>query len=112
MTEEQEKAEAAEAQEAPEKPPVPSLDGDNECALHSRWSFWYHRRGGGNVKNVDYNDMIKAIGSFGTVEAFWKIYDHIVRPNEFKVTTDYHVFREGVKPTCTFLTSLVFSRIC
>lgn len=77
---------------------IPSLDGEGETQIHNRYTFWYHRRGG-NSKNVDYNDMIKAIGSFGTVEAFWKIYDHIVRPNEFKVTTDYHVFREGVKPT-------------
>jgi translation initiation factor 4E len=77
---------------------IPVLDGEGENALHSRWTFWYHRRGG-VAKSADYNDNIKGIGSFGTVEAFWKIYDHIVRPNEFKVTTDYHLFREGVKPT-------------
>ena len=76
---------------------IPSLDGKDENGLQSRWTFWYHRRGG-NSKNMDYNESIKGIGSFGTVEAYWKIYDHIVRPNEFKVTTDYHMFREGVKP--------------
>ena len=82
---------------APRPQVIPSLDGKDENNLQSRWTFWYHRRGG-NSKNMDYNESIKGIGSFGTVEAYWKIYDHIVRPNEFKVTTDYHMFREGVKP--------------
>ena len=83
---------------APVPKVIPKLDSEGENQLHSRWTFWYHRRGG-NSKNMDYNESIKGIGSFGTVEAYWKIYDHIVRPNDFKVTTDYHMFREGVKPT-------------
>lgn len=33
------------------------------------------------------------------VEHFWHIYDHLVRPNDIKGTTDYHLFRDGVKPT-------------
>ena len=33
------------------------------------------------------------------VEHFWRIYDHIIKPNEVKVSTDYHFFKEGVKPT-------------
>lgn len=84
---------------APAPRVVPNLDGTEDVnTLQSRWTFWYHRRGG-NSKNMDYNESIKGIGSFGTVEAYWKIYDHIVRPNDFKVTTDYHMFREGVQPT-------------
>ena len=40
---------------------------------------------------------MKIIASFQTVEHFWRVYDHLIRPNEFKFTTDYHLFRE-VKP--------------
>jgi translation initiation factor 4E len=67
-------------------------------ALQNSYTFWYHRRRG-DKKNVDYNESTKQIESFGTVQAFWQIYDHIVRPNEFKVTTDYHLFKKGIKPT-------------
>ena len=37
---------------------------------------------------------MKIIASFQTVEHFWRVYDHLIRPNEFKFTTDYHLFRE------------------
>jgi translation initiation factor 4E len=33
------------------------------------------------------------------VEQFWRIYNHLQRPNEFKTTTDYHLFKNGIKPT-------------
>jgi translation initiation factor 4E len=33
------------------------------------------------------------------VEHFWRIYNHLQRPNEFKTTTDYHLFKNGIKPT-------------
>ena len=33
------------------------------------------------------------------IEHFWRIYDHIVRPNDHKLTIDYHLFKDGIKPT-------------
>ena len=36
---------------------------------------------------------------FLQVEHFWRIYDHIVRPNDHKTTIDYHLFKNGIKPT-------------
>lgn len=33
------------------------------------------------------------------VEHFWRIYNHMQRPNEFKTTTDFHLFKNGIKPT-------------
>ena len=37
---------------------------------------------------------MKIIATFQTVENFWRVYDHLIRPNEFKFTTDYHLFKE------------------
>lgn len=37
---------------------------------------------------------MKIIATFQTVEHFWRVYDHLIRPNEFKFTTDYHLFKE------------------
>jgi translation initiation factor 4E len=46
-----------------------------------------------------YENSIKTISTIKTVEEFWDTYNFLVRPNELPTTTDYHFFREGVKPT-------------
>lgn len=33
------------------------------------------------------------------MESFWSIYDHLIRPNDIKSSTDYHFFKDGIKPT-------------
>ena len=71
---------------------------DSEHKIQNAYTFWYHRRRG-DKKNVDYNESTKQIETFGSIEQFWAIYDHIARPNDFKVTTDYHLFKKGIKPT-------------
>lgn len=42
---------------------------------------------------------MKRFAAFQTVEHFWRIYNHLLRPDEYKVTTDYHLFKDGIKPT-------------
>lgn len=68
-----------------------------EHMIQNAYTFWYHRRRG-DKKNVDYNESTKQIATFASIESFWQIYDHIVRPNEFKVTTDYHLFKKDIGP--------------
>lgn len=46
-----------------------------------------------------YENSIKQIAKVSTVEEFWKIYNHLQRPNNLPTTTDYHFFRDGIKPT-------------
>ena len=46
----------------------------------------------------DYEKAIKKIASFSTVEGFWRVYGHVCRPNEVAHSTDFHMFREGIKP--------------
>ena len=48
---------------------------------------------------VPYESSIKTIATVNTVEEFWGVYNHLVRPNDLPTTTDYHFFREGIKPT-------------
>lgn len=33
------------------------------------------------------------------MEDFWSTYNYMVRPNDLPNTTDYHLFRSGIKPT-------------
>lgn len=33
------------------------------------------------------------------IEHFWRVYDHMIRVNDVKSTTDFHLFKQGIKPT-------------
>jgi translation initiation factor 4E len=46
-----------------------------------------------------YESSIKTIATVKTVEEFWNTYDFLARPSDLPATTDYHFFREGIKPT-------------
>jgi translation initiation factor 4E len=92
--------------------------------LQTGYTFWFMRRGKGAAKDkaaadaaknaeggenaasadkpqpgVPYESSIKTIATVNTVEEFWEVYNHLVRPNDLPTTTDYHFFREGIKPT-------------
>lgn len=97
--------------------------------LQTGYTFWFMRRGKGAAKDkaaadaatgaenaaadgaaapaaadkaqpgVPYESSIKTIATVNTVEEFWGVYNHLVRPNDLPTTTDYHFFREGIKPT-------------
>lgn len=46
-----------------------------------------------------YENSIKGISVVKTVEEFWSTYNYLKRPNDLSSTTDYHFFRDGIKPT-------------
>lgn len=46
-----------------------------------------------------YENSIKSISTVKTVEQFWSTYNYLKRPNDLSSTTDYHFFRDGIKPT-------------
>lgn len=78
-------------------------DLSSQTVIQNRYCFWYMRRHGGSAANKavnKYEDAVKKIGSFQTVEHFWRVYDHLIRPNDHKSSTiDYHLFKNGIKPT-------------
>lgn len=81
--------------------------------LHSPFAFSYMRRGkstkteegnpAAEAKPAEpvhpYENSIKQICSINTVEEFWLTYNFLKRPNDLPNTTDYHFFRDGIKPT-------------
>jgi translation initiation factor 4E len=46
-----------------------------------------------------YENSIKHVTTVTTVEDFWAAYNFLRRPNDLPTTTDYHFFRDGIKPT-------------
>lgn len=100
----------------------------SETLLQSPFTFWYMRRGKGvskasaesnneekeqssdsnaptstsiNISTTSnpYESSIRKISTVKSVEEFWGVYDYLVRPNDLPTSTDYHFFREGIKPT-------------
>ncbi|KAK3844924.1 MAG: translation initiation factor eIF 4e-like domain-containing protein [Linnemannia gamsii] len=65
--------------------------------LHFNWVFWFmHRPPGSKITN--YEGAMKKIATFGSVEDFWAVYSHLRRPHELPNVSDYHLFRQGVRP--------------
>ncbi|CAG8433370.1 8102_t:CDS:2 [Ambispora gerdemannii] len=65
--------------------------------LHFTWVFWFmHRTPGSKILN--YESSMKKIAAFSSIEDFWKVYSHLRRPHELPNISDYHLFKQGVRP--------------
>ncbi|CAK1366170.1 Eukaryotic translation initiation factor 4E type 2 [Cercospora beticola] len=49
-------------------------------------------------KNSDYEKSIRPMFRMDTIESFWKVYTHLKRPSQLPPVSDYHLFREGIRP--------------
>ncbi|KNE65024.1 hypothetical protein AMAG_10691 [Allomyces macrogynus ATCC 38327] len=66
-------------------------------ALARAWTVYYsHRSPAQRVAN--YEEAIKKLATFSTVEEFWSVYSRLKRPNDLEPVSDYHLFRAGVRP--------------
>jgi len=45
-----------------------------------------------------YENSIHPIAEFSNMEEFWSVYGHLKRPYDMPSNSDYHLFREHVKP--------------
>jgi len=82
-----------------------SGNGSHSGTLHpleNEWSFWYDKRpaAGKRVRGEQesYESNLREIGNFGTVEDFWRYYNHMVKPSKIEVNANYHFFKKGIKP--------------
>jgi len=70
--------------------------------LENEWSFWYDKRPAisRRVKGEQesYESNLREIGNFGTVEDFWRYYNHMVKPSKIETNANYHFFKKGIKP--------------
>ncbi|KDQ61334.1 hypothetical protein JAAARDRAFT_54711 [Jaapia argillacea MUCL 33604] len=65
--------------------------------LRNTWVFWYrqHRAPGNKITN--YEEGIKKISAFGSVESFWSLFSHLNPPSALLPTTDYLLFHSGIR---------------
>jgi len=70
--------------------------------LENEWSFWYDKRPAQSKRvrgeQESYESNLREIGNFGTVEDFWRYYNHMVKPSKIETNSNYHFFKKGIKP--------------
>ncbi|XP_045569523.1 eukaryotic translation initiation factor 4E type 2, partial [Salmo salar] len=70
-----------------------------EHPLQYNYTLWYSRRTPSRPANTQsYEQNIRQIGTVASVEQFWKFYSHLVRPGDLTGHSDFHLFKEGIKP--------------
>jgi len=76
-------------------PSTKKLD-DGKHHLECSWTFWFDKKAKDKTKK--YEENLIAIGSFSTIEDFWRYYSHLTRPADMPKESNYHLFRTGVTP--------------
>eukprot|EP00252_Welwitschia_mirabilis_P003879 TRINITY_DN1395_c0_g1_i1.p1 TRINITY_DN1395_c0_g1~~TRINITY_DN1395_c0_g1_i1.p1 ORF type:complete len:216 (+),score=26.15 TRINITY_DN1395_c0_g1_i1:169-816(+) len=78
------------------------ISRDIKAGLHplqNRFVFWYLRRQpGSRAQQTSYEENMKKIVEFSTVEGFWICYCHFARVSNMPISTNLHLFKEGIRP--------------
>jgi hypothetical protein len=81
-----------------------------EHKLQYAYCLWYSRRSPGKQASVqNYDQNLKLIGRFASVEQFWALYSHLVRPSDLQSHSDFHLFKVGIKPMWEVSVLITFS---
>ncbi|TFK39952.1 translation initiation factor eIF 4e-like domain-containing protein [Crucibulum laeve] len=81
--------------------PSPSTASSNGAVgvhpLRNTWVFWFRQQRAPGNKIISYEEGIKKISAFSSVESFWSLWTHLVPPSALQPTTDYLLFHNGVR---------------
>ncbi|KAK4963902.1 eukaryotic translation initiation factor 4E [Elasticomyces elasticus] len=64
--------------------------------LQHKWTLWFTKPGSG--KGDNWNELLKEVISFDSVEDFWGIYNNITPTSQLALKSDYHLFKTNVRP--------------
>ncbi|KAL0993976.1 hypothetical protein UPYG_G00116320 [Umbra pygmaea] len=62
--------------------------------LQNRWALWFYK----NDKSKMWQDNLRLITKFDTVEDFWALYNNIQLASKLSSGCDYSVFKDGIEP--------------
>lgn len=62
--------------------------------LQYKWVLWYCKQD----RAKDWEDCLKQVATFETVEDFWALYNHIQLASGLSWGSDYYLFKEGIRP--------------
>ncbi len=65
--------------------------------LQSAWAFWYDKKQSRKTDSAEFRARLHKVGSFDTVENFWKLYLYFKRPSSLETNVNLYLFRDGPK---------------
>lgn len=69
---------------------------ENDHKLQTSWCFWYDKKTPyKQIDPVSYRSKLVKLGSFNTVESFWKMYVHMKRPSSLELNVNLYLMRDG-----------------
>ncbi|ELR02566.1 hypothetical protein VC83_08945 [Pseudogymnoascus destructans] len=66
--------------------------------LKHGWVFWFRPPVQKSNGYLEYEKTLHAMAAFDTVEDFFAIYKHLKRPSTLPLVSDYHIFKNGIRP--------------
>lgn len=70
-----------------------------EHPLQHTWVLWFDEPPKARAaRSVGFQENLRLVGKFSTVEAFWRCIDHAVLPSKMPLQSNYHCFIDGVQP--------------
>lgn len=64
--------------------------------LQTGWAFWYDvKKSNKKTDTVEFRTQLQKLGSFDSVESFWKLYCYIKRPSTLENNVNLYMFRDG-----------------
>jgi len=67
----------------------------SEHPLRNSWILYYRPPAN---KFSDYEKSTTKVATISTVEGFWTVYSHLRRPSALPTVSDYHIFKDGIRP--------------
>lgn len=75
--------------------PLEIPQGDHR--LQSTYCLWFSRKSAGKQAH-NFDQSLRMVGRFATCEQFWSLYSHLIRPGDLSSHSDFHLFKQGIKP--------------
>ncbi|KAI8093337.1 translation initiation factor eIF 4e-like domain-containing protein, partial [Halteromyces radiatus] len=65
--------------------------------LQNTWTLWFDNPGK-KANTQSWSQNLKEIVSMDAVEDFWGVYNNIVKVDRLDLSSNYHLFKKGVRP--------------
>jgi len=69
-----------------------------QVPLENAWTFWYDKKTTDKKESDQYMEGLKQLGSFNTIEGFYRHYTWLMKPSELPRDHNMLLFRKGYKP--------------
>mmetsp|Transcript_20166 Transcript_20166/g.77198 ORF Transcript_20166/g.77198 Transcript_20166/m.77198 type:complete len:538 (-) Transcript_20166:35-1648(-) len=74
------------------------VSDSKEVFLKDAWTFWYDEQPHKGMTHSEYENSVVRIGTFDTIQAFWRYYNNIVDPAVFPAYSNLRMFKANIKP--------------